>query len=149
MIESGLFDNNKNPICQGQHFLFTIPDDILKNERSTFYGSHLGQHMKKLSAKYYLIYVIPTEFLVINLVTCFLKDDLTPFTIADEEVLLTRDAKSFAYDGIDLATVDKSLPAIAFAQDTFTFVRYLTAKEGLILEPSPSVDLSQFQEPSK
>jgi hypothetical protein len=145
MIESGLFDNNQHPICQGQHFLFTIPDEVLNGNFSTFYGSHLGQHMQKIAVRHYLIYVIPTEFLSVRLMTCLLKDDMTPVTIAEDEKAFERDAAYYAHDGIDIDTVDKNEVCVSYAEDAFTFVRYLVAKGWLTYEPNPAVDLSKIK----
>lgn len=147
-IQSGLFDNQNNPIGQGKHFLFSIPDDVYNNNDNRFYGSQLGQDMMKLSSRYYLVYIKPTPYISLDLNTVFLKDDLTPVSIADEETLLCRDAKDFSYDGVDLNTVDKRLPAISFATDAFIFVQYLIAKGWLVLEPNPSIDLSVFEHPT-
>ena len=145
VMELSLFDNQRNPISQGQHFLFTVPDDVFNAEHNIFYGGSLGKHMREINVRHYLIYVIPTEFLSVRLMTCFLKDDMTPFTIADDEKIVEHDAAYFAHDGIDINTVDKNEVSISYAEDAFSFVRYLMTKDWLVLEPNPSVDLSKIK----
>lgn len=140
-----LFDNQQNPIIQGQHFLFTVPDDVFNAEHDTFYGGNLGQNMRKIACRYFLVYVIPTEFLAVRLMTCFLKDDMTPFTIAEDEQIFEHDAEYFAHDGIDLNTVDKQEVSLSYVEDAFTFVRYLTGKRWLVYEPNPAIDLSKLK----
>lgn len=145
VMDLGLFDNKRNPILQGQHLLFTVPDDVFNAEYNVFYGGELGKHMRKIGIRHYLIYVIPTEFLSVRLMTCFLKDDMTPFTIAEDEKILGHDADYFAHDGIDINTVDKNEVSVSYAEDAFTFVRYLMTKDWLAYEPNPAVDLSKIK----
>lgn len=145
VMDLGLFDKKQNPIHQGQHFLFTVPDDVFNAEYNVFYGGELGKHMRKIGIRHYLIYVIPTEFLSVRLMTCFLKDDMTPFTIAEDEKILGHDADYFAHDGIDIKTVDKNEVSVSYAEDAFTFVRYLMTKDWLAYEPNPAVDLSKIK----
>lgn len=149
MIESGLFDINKQPLCQGQHFLFTIPDDVFASRDHRFYASNLGQEMNKLSAKYMLIYIIPTKYLVINLASCLLKEDMTPFTISEHKTILNLNEKDFAYEGIDLNKVDKNIPHVEFTEDSFVFCQYLLSRNWLVYEHNPVIDLSTFKPPSR
>lgn len=145
MIESGLFDNNNNPICQGQHFLFTVPDDVFTTDCNTFYGGNLGKEMKTIGARYFLIYVIPTHYLSLRLASCYLNDDMIPFTIDDHIHAFNYDAEYFSHDGIDLLTVDKNQAYVSFAEDAFSFVKYLVSKGWLVYEPNPSFDLSKVE----
>lgn len=140
-----LFDNKKNQITQGQHFMFTVPDDVFHAEYDTFYGGNLGKDMRKIACRHYLIYVIPTEFLAVRLMTYFIKDDMTPFTIAEDEKIFGHDAEHFSHDGIDINTVDKQEVSLSYAEDAFTFVRYLISKGWLTHEPNPVVDLSKIK----
>jgi hypothetical protein len=140
-----LFDNKQNPIVQGQHFLFTVPDSVFHAEHDIFYGGNLGKHMKEISARHYLVYIIPTEFLSVRLMTCFLKDDMTPFSIAEDEAFFKHDAAYYEQDGIDINTVDQSDVCISYAEDAFTFVRYLISKGWLSYEPNPAVDMSKIK----
>lgn len=141
----GLVDSNQNPIFQGQHFLFTVPDDVFNAEYNPFYGGNLGKHMREIAVRHYLIYVIPTEFLAVRLMTCFLKDDMTPFTIAEDEKMYGHDAAHFAQDGVDINTVDKNEVSVSYCEDAFTFVRYLISRGWLTYEPNPAVDLSKIK----
>lgn len=145
LMDLQLSDNQQKPISQGQHFLFTVPDDVFYAEHDNFYGGKLGQTMRKIACRHYLIYVIPTEFLAVRLMTCFLKDDMTPFTIAEDEKIFDHDAEYFAHDGIDLNTVDKQEVCLSYVEDAFTFVRYLTSKKWLSHEPNPAIDLSKLK----
>ena len=145
VMDLGLFDKKQNPIHQGQHFLFTVPDDVFNAEHNIFYGGSLGKHMREINVRHYLIYIIPTEFLSVRLMTCFLKDDMTPFTIAEDSKNVEHDAAYFAHDGIDINTVDKNEVSISYAEDAFSFVRYLMTKDWLVFEPNPSVDLSKIK----
>jgi len=140
-----LVDNQQNPITQGQHFMFTVPDDVFNAAHDTFYGGNLGQNMRQIACRHYLFYVIPTEFLAVRLMTCFLKDDMTPFTIAEDEKISGHDAEYFNHDGVDLNTVDKQEVSLSYAEDAFTFVRYLMSKGWLSHEPNPAIDLSKFK----
>jgi hypothetical protein len=144
-INLELVDSKKNIISQGQHFLFTVPDDVFNAAYNPFYGGNLGKHMRELAVRHYLIYVIPTEFLAVRLMTCFLKDDMTPFTIAEDEKFYGYDAAYFAQDGIDINTVDKNEVSVSYAEDAFSFVRYLMSRGWLTYEPNPSVDLSKIK----
>jgi hypothetical protein len=149
MANSGLFDLNNNPLSQGQHYLFTIPDDAFESRNHMFYASNLGKEMNTMSAKYMLVYIIPTNFLIINLASCLLKEDMTPLTISEHEILDKKDAKYFAYEGIDLNTVDKTSPYVEFSEDNFIFCKYLLSRNWLLFEPNPVIDLSNFQPPSR
>ncbi len=147
MVNSGLYDFNNNPLSQGNHYLFTIPDDFFKSKDHRFYASNLGREMNIMSAKYMLVYIIPTNFLIINLASCLLKEDMTPLTIAEHEIIENKNAKDFEYEGIDLNTVDKNNPYIEFSEDNFLFCKYLLSRNWLLFEPNPVIDLSTFKPP--
>lgn len=101
--------------------------------------------MKELSAKHMLIYVMPSEYLTINLSVCFFNKDNKIISIEEKETLSKYTEKEFKFDGIDILTVDKNLPYVSYCQDSFKFIQYLLAKKTLVLETSPLLNLSQYE----
>ncbi len=54
-------------------------------------------------------------------------------------------SENLAHDGIDIKTVDKNEVSVSYAEDAFTFVRYLMTKDWLAYEPNPAVDMSKIK----
>lgn len=138
-------DKNGNLITIGNHYLFSIHDDVFENFDALFYNSNLGKEMKELSAKHMLVYVMPSQYLTIDLSVCFFDKKDKLITIEEKEILSKYNEKEFKSDGIDILTVDKKLPYVSYCQDSFKFIQYLLAKKTLILEPNPLFDLSKYK----
>ena len=130
---TGLNDTKGNPIHEGMYLLLTPP----KNHNSSFYGSIIGQEIKSMNAHHFLIYVAPSEYISLDYIACFLKEDNTPFSIYEYEKASSElNNTTLIFEN----NAENEAPKIFKSFDCYTFLKYLRTYD-LTIQESPQYNL--------